>query len=141
MDKNALELMLIRPFKKPNAFKLWERLTDSFAIGEKTIEPLGVEIPAIYVPAKYRRQGIGTILLKEIIRVIETKHPKLPIYLTAMPMLDCPMNSEQLIGWYQKFSFVPIIGDKEAKIMVYDPDNLVQEYLQKELNDAVPSIF
>lgn len=127
-----IKLKLIWPFKKPNAFKLWDRQSDSFAIGERTIAPLGVEIPAIYVPAKHRKRGIGTILLKEIINFIQKEDPVLPIYLTAMPMLDCQMTLEQLIEWYQKHGFTPITGDKKAKIMVYDPDKKVQAALEEK---------
>ncbi len=127
-----MNLELIEPFKKPNAFKLQDKKSGAFIIGEKTDKPDGVEIPAIYVPVPIRNKGIGTALLEEMIKTIEGKYPDWPIFLTAMPMLDCPLNFGQLIAWYQKQDFIPIKGDHESMIMVYDPDKEIEKWLEEQ---------
>lgn len=127
-----MKLNLVRPFKKPNAFKLEDKDTGAFIVAEKTIEPEGIELPAVYVPYEMRNRGIGTQLLKEAIRKITGLYPVYPIYLLAMPMPDCPMTLDGLVEWYQKHGFTPITGDKEAKIMVYDPNKEVQAVLERK---------
>lgn len=116
-----MNLECLQPYRKPNAFRLLDKQSNSFIVGEKSKEPEGIEICLVYVPSELRGKGIGKELLETGIAEINRIYPCYPIYLLAMPMIDCPMNLEELIYWYQKQGFVPVTGDHESKIMVYDP--------------------
>lgn len=116
-----MNLECLQPYRKPNAFRLLDKQSNSFIVGEKSKEPEAIEICVVYVPRELRGRGLGKELLKNGIADISKKYPDYPIFLLAMPMLDCPMNLAELIFWYQKQGFVPVTGDNKSKIMVYDP--------------------
>lgn len=132
-----MQLELIKPYRKENAFLLQSE-NGAYIIGQEKKEIEAIEITVIYVPPELRGQGIGSELLQSGIAEIEKLYRNSPIFLLAMPMWDCQMNIDQLVAWYKEHFFVPITGDNESKIMVYDPTNAVKDILslgEKENNE------
>lgn len=99
-----------------NLYVLWlnDKLIGFISIGKTDIEtyikpdPQGIFIGSIYIIDKYRSQGYGSFLLREMIRRIKNK-----IYISV--------SESNLFSYYEKFGFQKIdtcwLGKTEYTIM------------------------
>lgn len=130
-----MELTIQNSFKKPEAARFYDKESGSFLICKKTDKPEGIEISVIFVPVESRGKGLASELLKNVIEIITADFPDWPVYLLAMPMLDCPMTLAQLISWYEKSGFVRLRGDDESMVMIYDPSGEIREYIKEHTEE------
>ncbi len=74
-----------------------------------TILDVGVYINKLYVHKEHRRQGIGTKLMEQALRMFAGQ----TILLIPEPWADCSVGFRELYDWYARLGFVDVT-DKYA---------------------------
>ena len=91
---------------------------DEVEVQFKVESPNEVELFLIRVPRAKRERGLGTRILSEIVRLADTFG--ITLRLEPSPADDYGPGLGALVGWYERFCFVP---DEDYQNMVRLPGN------------------